>query len=71
LLTVVYIEEFGGSFRFFLFVLSTFSKFDVKNRFFEKNIFVATNAKTPFYEKKKGVMNPHHPHQAFRENFEI
>jgi hypothetical protein len=70
-LTVVYIEEFRGSFRFFLFVLSTFSKFDVKNRFFAKNIFVATNAKMPFYQKKKGVTNSHHPHQAFRENFEI
>jgi hypothetical protein len=34
-------------------MLSTFSKFDEKNHFFAKNIFVATDGKTAIYQKKK------------------
>ena len=59
-----------GEFSFFLSVLSTFSKFDEKNRFFAKNIFVAlTNAKTAIYQKKKGVTICHHPSRTFEKTW--
>ena len=66
-LTVACIGQFGGSFRFFLSVLSTFSKFDEKNHFFAKNIFVATDGKTAIYQKKKDVTICHHPSRTFEK----
>jgi len=52
-------------------MLSTFSKFDEKNRFFAKNIFVATNEKTAIYQQKKRRHDSSSPLQDLRENMKI